>query len=65
MGKFFLGILTCIAGTIAVTVVGNKLDRKIINYIFDAMAPNKPGAIPDTDPDSIPREGKEVENEDA
>ena len=58
MGKFFLGVLTGVAGTVTVSVIGKNLYRKMTDFLLDAMDPDKPGHIPDAGPDSIPREEK-------
>lgn len=58
MRKFFLGVLTGVAGTVAVTAIGKNLYRKMTDFLLDALDPDKPGNIPDAGPDSIPREEK-------
>lgn len=58
MGKFFLGVLTGVAGTVTVSVFGKNLYRKMTDFLLDALDPDKPGHIPDAGPDSIPREEK-------
>lgn len=51
MGKFFLGVLTGVAGTVAVTAIGKNLYRKMTDFLLDALDPDKPGNIPDAGPD--------------
>ena len=55
MGKFFLGVLTGVAGTVVVTVIGKKLDIKLTRFILDALDTNKPGRIPVTAPKPVPQ----------